>query len=286
VKAVYEYRVLTVPQIVTLVFEDSTASERSRFVSVSRRLKVLTDNGYLWRGKNTAQITDGKIPYLYRIDKKALDWLPQILGVDPGEVEYNPKERVIKPQGLNHLLRTNDVRMALSLDAKRRGYEILKWVDDLSLKRLHQGVVLNYSGTKNTIQKGGLVPDGYFFLATQGRGAHLFIEVDLATETVTASNPEAKDWTQKIQKYLHFYKSGIYKRMYKANYFSVLTVTTSDKRLQNLKQATENVGGKFAFWFTTLDDLTPQTAFTAPIWCVAGADEMTSLESKFRFVDS
>jgi hypothetical protein len=47
-------------------------------------------------------------------------------------------------------------------------------------------------------------------------------------------------------------------------------MTTSEKRLENLKQLTEDLGRKHRFWFTTKDHLNPATFLTGKIWQVAG----------------
>jgi len=57
----------------------------------------------------------------------------------------------------------------------------------------------------------------------------------------------------------------------------VLTVTTGEKRLDNLRRLTEEAEGKVKFWFTTFDQLTPETVLTAPIWQVASLPEPKKL---------
>jgi len=65
--------------------------------------------------------------------------------------------------------------------------------------------------------------------------------------------------------------------MHEGKGFRVLTVTTTQKRLEHLRQATEAAGGQNRFWFTTFDQVTPETVLTAPIWQVAGADKCYAL---------
>ena len=50
----------------------------------------------------------------------------------------------------------------------------------------------------------------------------------------------------------------------------VLTVTTSEKRLSNLKLVTESAGGRELFWSSTFDQATAESVSTDPIWQVAG----------------
>jgi hypothetical protein len=58
---------------------------------------------------------------------------------------------------------------------------------------------------------------------------------------------------------------------------SVLTVTTSDKRLANLKAVTEKVGGMGRFWFTTFGRVREADPIADPIWFKAGSDELFAL---------
>jgi hypothetical protein len=57
----------------------------------------------------------------------------------------------------------------------------------------------------------------------------------------------------------------------------VLTVTTGERRLANLKKITEEAGGKSRFWFTTFEQLTSNTALNQPIWQIAGREGEYSL---------
>lgn len=57
----------------------------------------------------------------------------------------------------------------------------------------------------------------------------------------------------------------------------ILTVTTGQKRLENLLAITEEVGGKARFWFTTFERILHADILVDPIWNVAGADSLRSL---------
>jgi hypothetical protein len=65
----------------------------------------------------------------------------------------------------------------------------------------------------------------------------------------------------------------------------VLTITIGDKRLENLKRATEHItekdGGGARYWFTSLPRLNAPGAdmLTSPVWSRA------SLDGRFRFTD-
>jgi hypothetical protein len=272
VKAVYEYRALTTHQIAELIFYANT--QASRLTGARRRLKPLSENGYLYRGEIPTKQSEGSNPFVYWIDKNSRDWLAELLEVAPSEIVIQPQERQMKEQGLNHLLRTNDVRVALNVAALKNDYEIVEWLDDYHLKKAHADLKISIKSKRGNVSQVSLVPDGYFKLGRDFNGmkdAHFFIEADLGTETVENT------WKKKIQTYIGFYKTGLFSSRYGAKYPRVLTVTTSQQRLENIKKATEEIGGKKMFHFTTFENLSPETALTAPIWHVATAKELTSL---------
>jgi hypothetical protein len=101
-------------------------------------------------------------------------------------------------------------------------------------------------------------PDGYFCYRVGERRAHFFLEVDLGTE----SN---RCFRQKVRAYIAYRQSGRYRERYGAYAFRVLTITTSERRMANLRRATEAEGGGSMFWFTTLDG-THAMACLEPIW--------------------
>jgi len=68
-------------------------------------------------------------------------------------------------------------------------------------------------------------------------------------------------------------QSGRYTERFGTHSLRVLTVTTGERRMANLKRATEEVGGGQMFWFTTIEEAQPDTILTAPIWQVVTAQD-------------
>jgi hypothetical protein len=73
----------------------------------------------------------------------------------------------------------------------------------------------------------------------------------------------------KIQAYQVYYASGAYERRYATKSLRVLTVTTGEARASNLYRVTEEAQGKQRYWFTTLNQVTPEQVLMSPIWRVA-----------------
>ncbi len=57
----------------------------------------------------------------------------------------------------------------------------------------------------------------------------------------------------------------------------VADVTRDSTRLERIKRWTEAEGGRSLFWFAMLEDITPKTILTAPVWQKAGSEERHSL---------
>lgn len=280
VKAVYLYRALTTPQVELLLFPPLTpGAPVGRKTKCRERLQKLFHHGYLWRGEIPTVWTEGKKPFVYRIDKRALEWLPNLLGLEPEEIDWKPSERTVSDSGLNHLLKTNDVRIALTVGVEPAGFRISQWVDERQLKRNHADEKVMITDPQGQVKPAVVIPDGFFTLLNRQtkKTAYHFLEVDLKTETVQTDNTTYRDWTRKVKAYIAYYNSNLFTRRYQAKNFRVLTVTASQRRLHNLKKKTEEAGGQKLFWFTTFDQLTAETAYTAPIWSVASLEDPLSL---------
>jgi hypothetical protein len=101
----------------------------------------------------------------------------------------------------------------------------------------------------------------------------------MGTETGISSR-QGKDWASKVRAYTAFYESGQYTRRYEMEVMRVLTVTTGKKRLKTLKTVTEAVteGARQAmFWFSTFDQVSPNTVLSHRIWEIAGGKYTSKL---------
>lgn len=88
-----------------------------------------------------------------------------------------------------------------------------------------------------------------------------------------------KAWKKKIQAYIAFRNTGRSEQYYGTRNFRLLTVTTTLKRLENLKRTTEKAGGNHFFWFTTQPQLNiwePETIVES-IWHIAQQDGVQPL---------
>jgi Replication-relaxation len=102
-----------------------------------------------------------------------------------------------------------------------------------------------------------LIPDGYFELASARDVRAAFVEVDLGTEAIPVL-------VRKARLYLQYAASGEFTKTFGRSQFRVLVLTTSERRLTNIRSAVAKVTDKI-FWFGTLDMVTAER-FWAPVW--------------------
>lgn len=114
-------------------------------------------------------------------------------------------------------------------------------------------------------------PDGFFVLRKGKHHSRLLLEIDCATE----DNPRFA--REKVRPGVAYLRSEAYKQRFGYQSGRWLVVTTSERRLRNMKRQTEIAVGRDAqvFLFTTAAKVTPQSVLTAPIW-LRGGDERPS----------
>jgi len=114
-------------------------------------------------------------------------------------------------------------------------------------------------------------PDGFFVLRKGKHHSRLLLEIDCATE----DNPRFA--REKVRPGVAYLRSEAYKQRFGYQSGRWLVVTTSERRLRNMKRQTEIAVGRDAqvFLFTTAAKVTPQSVLTAPIW-LRGCDERPS----------
>lgn len=266
---VYLFRMLTREQIERLLFQSENGHDHSTLTSKAiLRLKLLYQHGYLER--IPLPVGEGSWAWIpvYRLSAKGAEVVAKDLGKDKKDLIYwgkaddrQHRTTHVTPLFLEHTLRINDIRIAVTLAAREKGYRVEKWLDEAQLKSQEMKEYVPVRD-ENGNRMVGVVPDGYFVLHLGDRRAHFFLELDRAT----MSNSR---WATRVRAYLEYIDSGKYTERYQTTSLRILTVTTTEKRLKNLKETTRKTGGENLFWFTTLDQVSPSTVFFRPIWLLA-----------------
>ena len=282
IQAVYDYRVLSTPQLYTLFFTPTLPTQQPSLLtpttSCRRRLQRLWQHGFLARREQKVRLcSEGTKPILYLLDVRGARLLAQLYDRDETDLAWQPADNKHDTDFFEHFSASNDIRIAVTLAAKHGGYQLSVWHDEMTLKspQMKDYVLLETSTGKK--KKSAVVPDNYFVLATDTHVYHHFVETDRGTVTGEASSWDKRDWAERVKTYLAYHTSGKYQERYGSSGLRILTVTTSDRRLANLKRITEEAGGTFRFWFTTFAQASPAAILTEPIWSVASKDNLYSL---------
>jgi hypothetical protein len=270
-QAVYQYRAMITPQIEALFFTPSTHSQ------CLLRLKLLFHHGFLYRAEQPQILSEGSKPFVYWLDQRGAQVVATLHECELDELDWRAGEHNVRYPFLEHLLLSNDVRVALAIAAQQGNIIVANWRDERDLKRRQRDTTITLTGPQGGKQHAAVVADGYFILDTAERRYHQFLEIDRATVTGNATAWTKRDWGRKVAAYLEYYRSGKYQAQYHTQSLRVLTVTTGPKRLANLKAITEAVGGKSRFWFTTFKQVTAAKILTAPIWQMATKAGLHSL---------
>jgi hypothetical protein len=247
VRAVYACRSRRKDQAQQLFFASRSTAQRV--------LQRLYQHGYLDR--RFLPVTAGRGPTLYTLDRRGVEILRLEDGLDTVS-RYAANE--LKSDFLMHLTAINDVRIAVTLGARRAGYELVRWLSDHELKADYDRVQITRPGGRR--QSVSLIPDSYFTLKTPRGYANCFLEVDMGTMAL-------ERFKNKVRAYIAYHRSGAFEQRYGARAVRILSVTRSPKRLANLKAATEAAGGQQPFWFALADDLTAESVLGDPVWQVA-----------------
>jgi len=263
IKNVHEFRIMRGDQIQALFFgSQSTASYR---------LSRLYQHQYL--DKHFLPTLGGisSSPTLYTLDKLGFGVLREIYEFGPEDIRHRVRSKELSPLFLEHLLKINDVRVAVTLAVRQNRFALETWYDESVLKSDYDRVTINTPTGRN--RNVSLIPDSYFTLRVpQGRSS-FFLELDRGTMTTGR-------YKEKILAYMKYVNSGKYQSRYNTRSLRVLTITLGKRRMKNLKQVTEKVGGKRIFWYTELLKITSTSILDEPIWQVAGFDSTFSLVTR------
>ena len=267
VHSIYRHKYLSASQIQTLHFPSETTR--------NRRLRRLIEEDYV------EPFSIANIPErIFRISHPGARLVASRLGVAPEDLLRTPSTKTPKDYYfMRHFLRLNDVRIALELGAEETPVSLRGFIPEYYGTKEKDGSVHKYVrdatfGIQNPEERLAHTPDAAFCLEKEGSPALFFLEADRGTETL--SNPQ-KGVLKMVRFYLGYLANGGYES-YSEDFkteepfsgFRALIVTTSEKRLANMRSAVSSLPqqmrrGLRALWATTFDRLSAETIFT-PIW--------------------
>lgn len=261
------FRVLSHAQIQDLFF---MSYETARV-----RLRKLYNKGYIRRiPRNDWVEGGGRVSTLYVLNRKGAEALKT---KQPVVWHYTYMD--LSDNYLKHTVPLNEVMVRVTLAAREADYTLHRWRTQADLKKnTIKTQVRNRSGRSKVLS---FAPDAYFVIRVpkQSGGDEkrslqfpFFLEWD-------GTSQRKEVIQQKIKGYLAYYERGQYGQDYGHKHFRVLFVAQGSRRIENLKQWTEevNLPGTRHFFFTTLDALTKNTIFFEPVWYRAGEQNRAAL---------
>ncbi len=249
-ETVAAFRFVTCAQLHQLIFTDRHLS------ACKRRLTKLFHNGYLTRRYLPMTAPYGANQAVYCLDRAGYELLAFKMKYAPPS--WRPRDNDQGLHFLEHLVATNDARVALTMAAAAEGFA-LNWTDERTLRA---SIGRPVSATGSDLPRA--IPDGVFTLDGPGFEQAFAVELDRGTE---AERP----FRRKIRVLISYWQSGQYKHELGDRPLRVLVITAPSRdrrRLERLKDWTEKEGGGGLFWFAPLPLLTAGSAFWAPIWQV------------------
>lgn len=253
ITTLHRYRFLTREQIERLFFHTTARA--------NHRLKQLFHTGYLSRVFIPSAV--GSFQGVYSLAEGGAKEAAIILGIDKAEIKWQ-KNNKVKPLFLEHALAISEFRLALEAAARLHSdHQLLLWFSEEECKDTFN----IWDPRKQQRLTKTLNPDAY----GQYRFDQSFFSFFLETDRGTMSNGRVKD---KILRYRQYQESGAYESHYGLQFFRVLIVTLTEKRLKNLKKIAEKIGASNV-WFATLTKVKENVlGFT---WQKAGSEKLHSL---------
>jgi Replication-relaxation len=188
------------------------------------------------------------------------------------KTDWRLRNRRAEALYMEHRLAVSEVILSFVLAAEQLGLQVPAWHDGDSFHRatgLPRRIEIPWRGDSLAVP---LHPDGYFVLAREDRREHFLLEVDRGTEPIARSQWSGTSIRRKLAAYWQVYASRLNERAGMPS-FRVLTVTTSQTRVENMRalaRAMDPKGrGSALFLFSTADRITlnnPLPVLKAPIW--------------------
>jgi hypothetical protein len=230
---VYKHRYLSISQIARLHFPSrQTAYRRLRALE---QLKLLV-------GFRAPVIPE----HLYYLNRPGADLVAGILGLTLEQLAWSEATRAPKDYYfLSHFLQVTDFRITLTQGCTASGVELLGFIPEYLGTRTNGGGLAKHikdfvCDIQRPETKLNHTPDAVFALSKNGSPALFLLEIDRGTEVV--SNPD-KGVLKACRFYVRYLMDRGYQR-YAADFscnqfkgFRALMVTTSEARLQNIRQA-------------------------------------------------
>jgi len=236
---VYENRFLRRDQIQRLFFRDTSLP------ACNMRLKKLYEHRFLDRLFKPVAV--GSSQAVYALDKRGAQLVASMLELPLSSVNWSRDHNRVEFLFMEHTLAVSEFNVALTIGLAKRPN-----LKNIFYKRGDKSLITRLPDPEGKKKYLIVSPDAFLGIEDFGGKSYFFLEADMGTETLSR-------FGDKIIAYKHFWKSGKYTEVYGFKNFRVLTIAESDRRLDNLIDATRKAGGKNMFLFTTFTEINRQT---------------------------
>jgi len=217
-------------------------------------LARLSASGYLAAIRKPS-LAPGGPQIVYALAQRGANYIASRWGMDREKVRWRKYHNYVGLLFVDHRLAVNEVRIACAGGARRCGYTMEGWRYELPIRE-------DVDDPDEKAPPLVLRPDAYVTLRVSQRRLHLFLEVDMGTESHGR-------FAAKIRRYLAYKESHMFRTRFGGRSFRVLTVAPTLTRARALRDVAEGQGGERMFWFASLTDVTAER-ITEPVWELAG----------------
>lgn len=275
IRSVNQFRFLKPSQLQRLLFP-----ETKQIRSVQRRLTGLFDHQYLNRIVPPLPIEGGAMEMVYYLGENGIALLEKL------DVQTAPYSRNadVKSIFLDHTFEIGDFQLALTLALKNHPKtELVRFIPDYALNtRVDTATGGERYYLRDRVSEGQgrpvyiVYPDALIVLGGIGEyqkyQSLYFLEVDRSTESLDRIK-------EKVTGYKLYHRQGIHKRFGEFKDFTVLFQAKSQARINNIRKHLVEVAGAELFWYTTRNQVTPETITLAPIWQNQAGEPRSILKS-------
>jgi len=239
-KALHKYRFLTTDHLQTLTQTESRWG-------MNKRLRLLYDHKYIDRPKAQSAIFShaDKRPIVYALGNKGASLLSNRYNISmPPSVYWTEKNRKVREKHIEHTLGISDFMVGIE--------DMCKAAPNLHL--IDQDEILSRSPTqtrrakypfrwKTQITHNGklhdiaILPDYVFGIRDGYREKFYFVEIDRGSMPITRRDITQSSFMRKILSYADTFERGLSLKRFEIKGFQVLTVTTSQDRIQSIQNA-------------------------------------------------
>jgi hypothetical protein len=243
-QALERYRFLTTEHLQALTVTESRQG-------LTRRLRELYDARYVDRPR--AQMLTmayaEKRPMVYALGNAGAELLANRFQMRLPDIYWTEKNRRVKEKFVEHTLGIADFMVAIELACRARGNirlltheDVLARAPERTRRKRHPfrwQTRINWGGEWHNI---AIVPDAVFGLhytdRPEGKNrAYFMVEIDRGTMPITRRDISQSSFARKLHSYADSYERKLHTELYGIKNFRVLTVTTSDERIETMQAA-------------------------------------------------